>query len=194
MMSDQDDPNRTTQELIEQLGADVDRCHGELIETIDAGERNEDGTVSADYEYHARQLIRAILAYIEGVTFSVKISAVDKCLRLGIEVSDHERFAAVEIDADVNDKGEVVERSAKIRFANNVRFAFRLLERAHGGTIKFDPSAEWWNDLRKTVKVRHRLMHPRYPADIDISSEEIISALRAKVGFVETLTTFSPSK
>jgi hypothetical protein len=178
---------RTTQELIEKLGSDVDRCHGELLQSIDNGDRNEDGTISADYEYHARQLIRAILAYIEGVTFSVKIWAVSKCLDSGIEVSDHERYAAVEVDTDLNNKGEVVERPAKLRLANNVRFAFRLLERAKGGTFKFDASADWWSDLQKTISVRDRLTHPRLPEDIDVSPEEIITALNAKVGFENAL-------
>lgn len=174
---------RTTGELIERLGSDVDRCHRELIQCIDSGVRNDDGTISADYEYHARQLIRAILAYIEGITFSVKISSVHKCLESGIEVTDHERCVAVEVDTDLNDKGEVVERPAKLRLASNIRFALRLLERANDGTLRFDPSAAWWADLRKTIAVRDRLTHPRLPEDIDVSPDEVIAALRAKVGF-----------
>src|SRR5438093_13712317 len=117
---------RTTQELIEKLGNDVDRCHAGLIQCIDAGDTASDGSVTADYEYHARQLIRAILAYVEGVTFSVKLSAVAKCLESGIGVSDHERYLAAEIDADVDDKGNVVERPAKLHLASNMRFAFQL--------------------------------------------------------------------
>ncbi len=71
---------RTTRELIGKLGEDVERCHTNLIQCIDEGDKNSDGTVTADYEHHARQLIRAILAYVEGVTFSVKMWAVAQCL------------------------------------------------------------------------------------------------------------------
>jgi hypothetical protein len=187
-----DATERTTQELMEQLGDDVDRCHDGLLKAIDAGDRNDDGTTSVDSGYHARQLIRAIFAYIEAVTFSAKISAVGRCLALKIDVSDHERFAAVEIDSKLNDKGEVVEQPAKIRIVDNVRFAFRLLERANGGTVKFDPSSsEWWGDFKKTIRVRDRLTHPRRPEDIDVSGAEIVSALRAKDGFEKTLIQFS---
>jgi hypothetical protein len=182
------DDERTTRELIEKLGDDVDRCHNGLLQSIDSGKREADGTVTADYEYHARQLIRAILAYIEAVTFSVKLWAVSRCLDSGIEVSDHERYLAVEIDSELNDKGEALERPAKIRLASNVRFAFRLLARATHGEFQFDPSADWWADLRKTISIRDRLTHPRFPQDIDVSGEEIVSALRAKVGFERVLT------
>lgn len=182
------DEERTTAELIEKLGHDIDRCHSELIRSIDDGETESDGSVSADYEYHARQLIRAILAYVEGITFSVKIRAVAQCLDSGIEVSDHERYLAGEIDADLADSGEVVERPAKLRLASNIRFAFRLVERATHGKFKFEASSSsWWAALRQTIKVRDRLTHPRLPQDIDVSGEEIVAALEARVGFESTL-------
>jgi len=181
---------RTTRELIEKLGEDVDLCHAALIQCIDDGDTHSDGKVTADYEYYARQLIRAILAYVEGVTFSVKVSAVAQCLDSGIEVSDHERYLAVEIDSELNDKGEAIERPARLRLASNVRFAFRLLERATGGSFQFDPSSDWWASLRSTMGVRDRLTHPRLPQDIDVSGEEIVTALKAKAGFDKALSNY----
>lgn len=185
---------RTTRELIEKLGEDVERCHTDLIQCIDEGDKNSDATVTADYEYHARQLIRAILAYVEGVTFSVKVWAVARCLETGVEVSDHERYLAVEVDSELNDKGEVVERPARLRLASNVRFAFRLLERATGGSFRFDPSSDWWSSLRRTIGVRDRLTHPRFPEDIDVSGEEIVTALKAKAGFEKALSNYEPRR
>lgn len=178
---------RTTQELIETLGEDVDRCHVMLLASLDQGEIDKDGSVTADYEYHARNLIRSILAYIEAVTFSVKVSSVEKCLDSEIEVSDHERYLSVEIDSELNDNGEIIERPAKLRLASNVRFAFRLLEKASGKPTKFDPKLEWWSCLKETIRVRDRLTHPRMPEDIDISGDEIIKALKAMEGFSNAL-------
>jgi hypothetical protein len=178
---------RTTQELIEILGDDVERCHKELVDSLHAGEVDTDGSVSADYEFHARKFIRAAIAYIEGVTFSVKCKAVDDCLNSGIEVSDHERYLAVEIDAELNDKGEVVERPSKLRLADNIKFAFRMLERSQKTAKVFDPSSEWWSCLRSTIRVRDRLTHPKMPEDIDISGDEIIQAQKAVSGFEDTL-------
>ncbi len=178
---------RTTRELIETLGDDVDRCHASIIEAIDSGDLDKEGNVSADYEYHARHLIRAILAYIEAVTFSVKVSCVTRCLDAGLDVSDHERYLAVEIDRELNEKGEIIERPARIRLASNVRFAFRLLEKASKKPSSFDPASEWWSCLRETIRVRDRLTHPRMPEDLNVSGAEIVSALKAKKGFTEVL-------
>ena len=178
---------RTTRELIEKLGDDVERCQEMLMEAIDEGEVDEAGNVSADYEFHARNLIRAVIAYIEAVTFSVKVHSVDKCMKAGIKISDHERYLAVEIDSALNDKGEIRERPSKIRLASNVRFAFNLYEKASGEKIKFDPSDEWWSCFKETIRVRDRLTHPRLPEDIDISGKEIANAMKAWTGYEKVL-------
>lgn len=178
---------RTTRELIEKLGGDVERCQKMLMEAIDQGEVDEEGNVSADYEFHARNLIRSIIAYIEAVTYSVKVHSVDKCMKAGISVSDHERYLAVEIDGALNDKGEIIERPSKIRLSSNVRFAFNLYEKASGEKIKFDPGDEWWTCFKETMRVRDRLTHPRLPDDIDITGKEIANAIKAWTGYEKVL-------
>ena len=167
---------RTTEELITTLGNDISRSHDELISAIDAGDVDSNGDVDADYEYHGRQLIRAIFAFIEAVTFSVKVNAAGFCLEHNLDISDAERFFAVDIEYVLTDKGAVVERQAHIRLAENIRFAFALQEKAHGIANRFDPSVEWWSHLKSSIKVRDRLMHPKFPEDIDISGAEIIAA------------------
>jgi len=142
---------RTTAELIETLGDDIDRCHGEILKAIDAGSVDENGDVTADYAFHARQLVRAFFAYLEGVTFSVKISAADLCLENGIDISPQERFIAAEVDHIVGEKGEVIEQRAQIRLIANLRFAFALTEKARGITARFDPGVEWWSCLKKAI-------------------------------------------
>lgn len=179
---------------MEALGDDVQRCHRELWACLKAGDRNDDSTISADYEYHARQLIRSILAYIEAVTFSVKLWSIVRCDRESIPVSAHERYAAIERDVDLSDKGELEERSAKLRLVSNVRFAFRLLARAKRSKEEFDPSVAWWSDFRATMSVRDRLTHPRLPEDVDVSYEEILAALRAKEGFEDTVWSLGKRK
>jgi hypothetical protein len=183
----------TTKQLIETLGDDVDRCHKNLLDSIDEGTVDEHGNVDADYEFHARQLLRAVFAYIEGVTFSVKITAANQCLEKNIDISPPERYIAGEVSYELNDKGEVVEHPAQIRLAANVRFAFTLLERVYGYPSQFDPSSEWWFCFKESIKVRNRLMHPRMPKDLDVSGDEIVKALKAKNGFNATLLRYTES-
>ena len=185
---------RTTEELIVTLGDDVNRCHQALIQAIDAGSVDGDGSVTADHSFFARQLVRAVFAYIEGITFSVKASAAHYCLENGIDISPQERFFAVDIDHSLDERGEVVEQRAMLRLAANMRFAFMLTEKAYGIERLFDPSLEWWSCLKKSIKVRDRLTHPKMPEDVDISGDEVVAVLKARQGFDALLMEYAKRK
>ena len=92
---------RTTKELIQTLGEYFERCYQGLLQSFDEGTTDEDGNLDADYEFHARQLIRAVFAYIEGVTFSVKVTAAVDCMQRSIEISPQERYIAIEVDYEL---------------------------------------------------------------------------------------------
>ncbi len=174
---------RTTAELIETLGEDIDRCYRGLDGSIKRGKRNADGTIEAKYEYHARQFIRAIFAFIEAVTYSVKLHAADHQMKAGIGLTDAERLFVLEVEYALKDNGDICERPAHIRLVDNIRFAFALQEKSLGITEKFNANVEWWSCLKSSIKVRDRLMHPKVPSDIDISPAEVITSLKAFNGF-----------
>ena len=186
--------DRTTKELIETLEEDFERCHTELVKSFDAGIVDNVGNVTADYAFHARQLVRAFFAYVEGVIFSVKVCGAAHCLANGIDITPQERFFAAEVDYSLDNKGQVVEQRAHIKLASNMRFAFALTEKAHGLEPRFDPSVEWWSNFQTSIKVRDRLMHPKLPGDLDVSGGEIIAVLKAKKGFAELLLGYPAPK
>jgi hypothetical protein len=113
----------------------------------------------------------------------VKVQAAHYCLQHNRHISDAERFLSIDIEHVLSDKGEIVERPAHIRLADNIRFAFAMQEKALGVAKQFDPSTEWWSHLKSSIKVRDRLTHPKLPADINVSGDEIIAALKAYEGF-----------
>jgi hypothetical protein len=192
MEEQMDEPS--TSDLIEVLGDDVYRCHGELLVSIDEGTIDPDGGVYADYEYHARRLVRAIFAFIEAVTFSVKVHAAQYCLEHGRDISPPERFYSVDVEYTLSDKGEVTERAAHIRLADNIRFAFALQEKALGLATKFDASIKWWSCLKASIKVRDRLTHAKLPRDINVSGDEIVAALEAYEGFKQQVTYYADAR
>ncbi len=178
---------RTTREVMHVLGEDCSLCHAQLLACIDAGEVGEDGSVDADYEFYARQLIRAVFAYIEAVTFSVKAWSAGQCMENGVEITPQERYFATDTEYDLNDKGEVVETVAKISLARNVRFAIAMNRKAHGVSQSFDPSVGWWSHFREAIRIRDRLTHPKMPGDLDVSGDDIVKVLKAKTGFEQEL-------
>jgi hypothetical protein len=181
------DSERTTQEVMEVLGEDVDRSHAQLVAAIGAGVVDEHGDVDADYEFNARQLVRAVFAYIEGVTFSVKASSVWRCMIEGIEITPQEGYFSVDREYELNDRGEVVEVAAKISLARNIRFAISLNRKAHRVGTPFDASVEWWACLKEAIRIRDRLTHPKLPGDLDISGSDIVKVLEARDGFENEL-------
>ncbi len=179
------DDERTTRELIEILGSDVDRCFEGFSSSIDEGTHHKDGTIDADYEFHARQFIRAVFAFIEAVTFSIKVNAAQLCMKNRISLLDAERFFACDVEYALSEKGEVYERAAHIKLAHNIRFAFALQEKALSIEKKFDAGVEWWSCLKVVIKVRDRLMHPKMPEDIDVTGNEMLTIVKAFNGFKE---------
>lgn len=181
------DAERTTRELMEELGQDVERCHAELIACIDAGKVTPDGTVEANYEFHARQLIRAVFAYIEATTFSVKASSAGRCMEMNLPITPEERYFATDTEYELSDKGEIVEGTAKIPLARNIRFAIALNRRAHKIVTPFDASVEWWSCMREAIRIRDRLTLPKWPQDLDVSGDDIVKVLKARQGFEEEI-------
>lgn len=145
------------------------------------------GYLESDYEFYARQLIRAVFAYIEAITFSVKASSAWRCMEESIDISPQERYFAVDTEYEINDRGEVVEAVAKISLAKNIRFALALNRKAHNVVEPFDASVEWWGCMREAIKIRDRLTHPRWPKDLDVSGDEVVKVLKARRGFEEEL-------
>jgi hypothetical protein len=144
---------------------------------------DQKGNADADYEYHARQLIRAIFAFIEGLTFTIKVKAAELCIDNGRNISFAERFFATDTDHMLTEKGESIDRPAHIRLSDNVRSAFALQEKALGLDERFDASVEWWSCSKSSTKVCDRLTHPKLPEDVDVSGSKIVDALKAYEGF-----------
>ena len=99
-----------------------------------------------------------------------------------------ERYFATDVEFEINEKGQVVERSARISLARNVRFAIMLHERVWITSSKFDPSVGWWSSFREAVRIRDRLTHPKKPGDLDVSPDELLTVITAKGGFEEYLS------
>ena len=184
-----DDKERTTTELLQTLDSDYRECYSQLLKRLDEGERTEDGTIPAGNGFAERQLIRAAFAYIEGATYVLKIEALFNAEEKGIDLTPQQSHFIFEADFDLNDEGEVTQRPAKISLARNIRFAISIYEQANGLAPHFDPNAEWWSLLRKSIRVRDRLMHPRWPTDLDVAPAETIAMAKAKAGFDEVLET-----
>jgi hypothetical protein len=179
--------DRTTGDLLIALGSDFERCYEHLLKRLDEGERFPDGTVSADDQFEARQLVRAAFAYIEGAVHVLKVDSSLRADENSVVLLPQEQHFIFECDFDLNEKGEVVEKPAKIPLAKNIRFAFSIFAKAAKSDYVFDANAKWWSQLKEAIRIRDRLMHPRWSSDLDVSPRELIAVIDAKHGLDEVL-------
>ena len=93
----------------------------------------------------------------------------------------------------MQDDGEVGQRPARIRLTENIRFAFALKVRAARLAEPFNANVEWWSCLKTAIKVRDRLMHPKWPEDIHITDEEFEATVKAYNGFKEQVLSYPPT-
>jgi hypothetical protein len=172
--------------LMSLLTGDVERCRASLAEAV-GSKGDDDESKQRDAEFHARQLFRATFAFFEAVTFSTKLRAAAHLIVFGPAISDAELFLAKDQACKVKNSGEIKMESARIRFADNIRFAIMLTERAKGKTKTFDANTDWWSCLISSIKVRDRLTHPKNPGDCDLIAQEVTNLLKAYYGFNEYL-------
>jgi hypothetical protein len=171
--------NRNTIELITTLVSDFEY----LVKRMLASAKR--GHVSITDASHARNLIRTLFALVEGTIFIMKIEALFTAEEQGSELSFQESMLVLERRQDLNDRGEVIDRPANIPVERNIRFAFRICAQVFKCSNTLDTNSDWWHALQRSRRVRDRLMHPRFPDDLDVGPKEIIDAVAAQRGFMK---------
>jgi hypothetical protein len=180
----------STQGLIRRLGADVGRCRKGIDRAVGNAKPVEGGYEVDDF--HSRQFIRAVFAYLEGASFAIKLWAVHK-LSGENRISQEEVWTANETAFEVRN-GNVIEKTAKIRLDENITYAFALLDRLHGIGPTLDKSLEWWASLQSSIKVRDRLTHPRRIEDLDVPAREFFDVMEAEQGFTDRMLAYPDLK
>jgi len=170
---------RNTVEFITTLATDFES----LVKRMLASAKR--GHVSPTDASHARNLIRTLFALVEGTVFVMKIEALFTAEEQGAELSFHETALVFEKRPDINDRGDIFVHSANITLERNIRFAFKICSRVFKCTNTLDTNSDWWHALQRSRRVRDRLMHPRFPDDLDMRPKEIIDAITAQRGFMK---------
>lgn len=126
-----------------------------------------------------RAMIRTAFALIEALVFAMKTIAIRSP---GPGALSHGEIAlAQEEDYELSDKGDVQVRPARLSFLKNLRFAFYLFEKTTGAEHQLDVAGNGWQSLQRAIKVRDRLMHPKWPSDLKVTDNEARDALHAVI-------------
>src|ERR1035441_1764804 len=154
------------------------QARGELLNTLLAELAEEIGTVLKGKQRdklsqaERRMYVRATFATIEAWIYVMKQMALawhpdPKCPT----ISEAERAFAQEQEYRLTDSGDVEIRRTKISLEANLRFGFKLMATSGSILSELDVSGSEWQSLRRAIKIRDRITHPKSVADLNISDE-----------------------
>ncbi len=178
--STHDKTDRCTVELVITLASDFERLVKRMLTSAKRGH------VSPSDASHARNLVRTLFALVEGTVFLMKIEALFTAEEQGSRTLLSRVCAGFRAASRFERRsGEVVERPANISLERNIRFAFRICSQVFKCSNTLDTNSDWWHALKRSRRVRDRLMHPRLPGNLDMGPKEIIDAIAAQRGFMK---------
>jgi hypothetical protein len=134
-------------------------------------------------DFYRRAFVRAIFAFMEADVWGRKRVALyvnDRRSASGQFLTVNENAICSEETADLDEDGKVRVTSLRLRFLPNLRFSFRVFAAAFDiQNYQLEVGDAQWSDVRKAVRIRDRLMHPKGGSDFKVSDEEIDTCGRA---------------
>jgi hypothetical protein len=137
-------------------------------------------------QFWARTMLRSFFAFVEGITYELKLvieGAVDDGM---FDVSHEEWFALLEFTYELDSDGKVHQRPRFVALERQLRFVFQLAARLFGceplplGDARFD-------DFRRSLHLRNSITHPKDPDALKLRPEDIHRVIRGMRWFADVL-------
>lgn len=122
-----------------------------------------------------RALIRAIFAFVEGVSYSQRVSLL---YSYSDKLSPDVVMALKEEQIEITNAGKVQSKPIKASLMSLVRLTIEQYLECYKGSLSVSCSGSGFEGLVSSVKVRDRLMHPRSEHDLSVKDDEIVRAVR----------------
>lgn len=162
---------------------DPRRC----AQAVAAAARGEDGPARHD-QFWARATLRSFFSLLEAITFEMRLILRQAVAARLSDMSPSEISLLSDSSFELDGAGRPVSRPRFIPIERNLRFAFPRYARLFGATTSLDTGGQGWEKLSQTIKVRNRITHPKSPEDLDLTPDEIMTAMHAITWYSETMT------
>ena len=122
-----------------------------------------------------RNSTRAVFAFVEGVTNFLKSSSIEYGSVFGGQLlADEIGLLTGKGEPYINERGDVAySRPPFPKFLNDVRFAFKMFAKSLCFSQELQVGDNGWSQLRQSVEIRHRVVHPKDVAELEITDEEV---------------------
>ena len=130
-----------------------------------------------DTQTHRRELVRTTFSAIEGLHWQLKRDVL-RHAEVVTSLSAHEYAALLEEAYSVDEKGTVRSHPRFLPLPTAIRLVVTIVRR-YRPEYAIDFQHVGWSNLRASVEVRNRLVHPKSLAELSVSDLEITQALSA---------------
>jgi hypothetical protein len=149
-------------------------------------------------EFDRKSFVRAVFAYIEGLTSARKDIALRYASVNGgpVEWSRAELALALEEKYELTNSGEAKERSRQPPrgTAQNVLFGFRLAARVARRNWKPDLNSPGYKNFDLALEIRNRITHPPTIPDSRVTQEDVDIVQRGLEWFEEQTRLIGPAR
>lgn len=134
----------------------------DVLNAADQVDRIGDGCTRRSY-------VRAVFAAIDGSTYGMKrvVLQVWTQYQSKLDADDLELLTETKFDQQGKSKKRFLP------FSNSIKFAFDVFAKVHGLVSSADYGVKGWTDLLGAAEIRHRLMHPKSSADLEVSDSDL---------------------
>jgi len=120
-----------------------------------------------------RLYTRSVFALIEALILVMKQMALSFHPEPSCEtISQAERVFAQEQVYRLSESGDIEVHRNKVTLETNIKFSFKLFAKSGYVSATLEVSCLEWQSLKKAIKVRDRITHPKKVADIEILDHE----------------------
>ncbi|ELC9557897.1 MULTISPECIES: hypothetical protein [Vibrio] len=169
---------------VEKANDEMWMFHQLLLEDVRAA---RDFGLSVKSRFALRTLYRTSAAYIEGVTYQLRLV----CLAALEDVPDifdaNEIMLLREKSVGLDYKGRIKERDSFQSLKSNILFLFRCFGKLHKLDFEPNTSDHRWASLGEFIEIRNSLMHPKSIEDFEMTEIKNKVSLEAVEWFHENL-------
>lgn len=127
-----------------------------------------------DCSYSRRVLVRNAAALVEGFVNQLASFTLEAIKDLPPRVFTPAEISILKEEGHrLDEKGEVKTTRNHQTLQSRLLYNTNCYLRLFGLTYKIDVGNNGWNSLKKLIKVRHRLMHPKSITDLEVSDVDV---------------------
>lgn len=136
--------------------------------------------------YAQRALVRAQFALVEGLSYSLRQVTLSSLQ--GTELLTEAETALLREERhSINEKGRPKTTQQFLKFPDSLLFSIHCYLKNHGATFDPDTQHLGWAAMRRAIKVRDRVTHPKTAESLDLSDEDLRSFVDATAWWKMTM-------